>query len=60
MKIRVGQMVKVADIGQPGKVVKASGEYVSIVFRFRDAEETVDGCPVSIIEEILEEGGAAA
>lgn len=60
MKIRVGQIVKVADIGHAGKVVAVSGELASIEFHFPEETVVVDGCQLAIIEDVLSESEAAA
>lgn len=57
MKIRQGYIVKIADIGTPGKVLRVSNSGREAVILFDFPEGKVEGTlPVSIISSILSRG----
>lgn len=57
MRIRVGYLVKVEDIGTPGRVVKTGADGMAAVVEFDFPEGKVQGTiPVSIISSVLSRG----
>ena len=58
MRVKVGWIVKVADIGIPAKVLAAGKGNAELEFDFPEGREVCE-CPYSIIAEILSRGEAA-